>query len=226
MRSLFTCVAGWLGVAVLAGCGSSSSGRGIASQPPETIVKESLAAANSLSSVHTFGTIKSGAQHIQLDMTLVGGAGGQGEISLNGLTFHLVGLNHFAYMQAPPAVWRKAGAPAAAAHLLRGKWLRTPATGQLASIAKLTDIHQLFNQLLTEHEPHLKTGGTSRLAGRKVVAVLGGNGRLYVAASGKPYPVRLIKTGSDAGQLSFDRFNQVTRLTAPTNTLDLPTVGG
>ncbi len=203
-----------------------SSSSGIASQPPETIVKNSLAAANSLKSVHASGTIESGGQHIALDMTLVGGVGGKGKITLGGLTFQLVGIKNFAYMQAPPEVWQKAGAPASAAQLLQGKWLRTPASGQFASIAKLTDIHQLFNQLLSERGQHLKNGGTSTVAGQKVVAVLGGNGRLYVATSGKPYPIRLVKTGSDAGRLDFDHFNQSVTLTAPTNTIDLPQVSG
>lgn len=151
--------------------------------------------------------------------------GGKGQITLNGLTFQLVGINHYAYLQAPPAVWQKAGAPASAARLLQGKWLRTPATGQFASIAKLTDIHQLFNQLLTQKGQHLKTGPTSTVAGHKVVAVDGGNGRLYVATSGTPYPVRLVKTGSDAGRLDFDRFNQSVTVSAPSNTINLPQVG-
>jgi hypothetical protein len=45
------------------------------------------------------------------------------------MSFQLVGINHYAYMQATPSVWRRAGAPAAAAQRLKGKWLRTPATG-------------------------------------------------------------------------------------------------
>jgi hypothetical protein len=222
---LLTWLVGWSIVAALAGCGSSSSSSGIASQPPKTILKNSLAAANSLKSVHASGTIDSGGQHIGLDMTLVGGVGGKGTISLNGLTFQLISVKNFAYMQAPPSVWQKAGAPASAAQLLQGKWLKTPATGQFASIAKLTDIHQLFNQLLTQRGQSLKNGGTSTVAGQKVVAVVSGKGRLYVARTGKPYPIRLIKTGSDAGQLTFDRFNQSTALAAPTNTIDLPSVG-
>jgi hypothetical protein len=224
-KRLLTCLGGWLVVAALAGCGGSSSSGGIASEQPKTILKDSLAAANSLKSVHASGTIESGGQHIALDMTLVGGVGGKGTISLNGLTFQLVGIKNFAYMQAPPSVWQKAGAPASAAQLLQGKWLKTPATGQFGSIAKLTDIHQLFNQLLTQHGQTLKKGGTTTVAGQKVVTVISGKGRLYVATSGKPYPIRLIKTGSDAGQLTFDRFNQTTKLTAPTNTIDLPSVG-
>lgn len=225
-RSLLTCVGAWLALMAPAGCGSSASGGGIASRAPETILRQSLAAANSLNSVHATGAITSGGQHIRLDMTLVNGVGGKGQITLNGSTFRLVGINRYAYLQAPPSVWQKAGAPASAAKLLQGKWLRAPATGQFDAVAKLTDIHQLFNQLLTQHGQHLKNAGTTTVAGRKVVAVVARNGRLYVATRGKPYPIRLTNTGSSAGQLDFDRFDQPVTLAAPTNTVDLPQVSG
>ncbi|MBV9603754.1 MAG: hypothetical protein JO027_01535 [Solirubrobacterales bacterium] len=223
---LLTCLTAVAVVAGLAGCGGSSSGGGIASEPPQKILNDSLTAANGLKSVHAAGTINSGGQHITIDIQLVGGVGGQGQITLGGLSFKLVGLRNYAYMQAPPAVWQKAGAPASAAQALQGKWLRTPATGQFASIAKLTDIHQLFAQLLNEHGKKLATGAVSTVAGRKVVAVTGGQGTLYVAATGTPYPVEIVKPGTDGGRIDFDRFNEAVALSAPTNTIDLPQVSG
>ncbi len=220
-----TCLAGLAVVVALAGCGGSSSGGGIASEPPQKILNDALAAANGLRTVHAAGTVNSAGQHISLDIQLVGGQGGQGQITLGGLSFKLVGLNHYAYMQAPPAVWEKAGAPASAARQLQGKWLRTPATGQFASIASLTDIHTLFSQLLTRHGKKLTTGAESTVAGRKVVAVKSDQGTLYVAATGKPYPVEVVKPGSDGGRIDFDRFNQAVTLAAPTNTINLPSAG-
>ena len=227
MRNLvFSCLTGGAVLAVLAGCGGSSSGSGIASEAPQKILSDSLAAANALKSVHAAGTINSGSQHIAIDMQLVGGVGGRGKISVNGLSFQLVGLNHYAYMQAAPAVWRQAGAPAAAAQRLKGKWLRTPATGQFASIARLTDIHQLFGQLLTQRGQKVNRGGVSTVAGRKVLALDGGQGgTLYVATTGRPYPVELYKSGSDGGRVDFDRFNQAVKLSPPTNTINLPAGG-
>ncbi len=218
---LLTCLAASLIVAVLAGCGGSSSGSAVASESPQKILNDSLAAANGLKSVHAAGTIHSGGQQIAIDISLVGGVGGRGQITLGGLSFNLVSLNKYAYMQAPPAVWEKAGAPASTAQQLQGKWLRTPATGQFASVAQLTNIHTLFGQLLNQKGKTLKRGAVSNVAGRKVVSLTGGGGTLYVAATGKPYPVELDKTGTDGGKLDFDRFNQSVTLSAPTNTIDL-----
>lgn len=220
---VFTCLAGLAVLAVLAGCGSSSSsGSGVASEAPQKILNDSLAAANSLKSVHASGTINSSGQQVAIDLQLVGGVGGSGQITMGGLTFKLIGINHYAYLQAPPAVWQKAGAPASTAQLLQGKWLRTPATGQFASVAKLTDIHQLFAQLLSQHGKSLKKGGVSTVAGHKVVAVNdSGRGTLYVSATGKPYPVELVKNGGDGGKIDFDHFNAAVKLSAPANTLNL-----
>lgn len=222
---MLSCLAACAVLVALAGCGGSSSDSGVASEAPQKILSDSLAAAKGLKTVHAAGTVNSGGQHILLDLQLVGGKGGQGQITLNGLAFKLVGLNHYAYMQAPPAVWEKAGAPASAAQQLQGKWLRTPATGQFASIASLTDINSLFTQLLTQHGKTLKSGGESTVAGHKVVAVKSDQGTLYVAATGKPYPVEIVKPGSDGGKIDFDRFNQAVTLSAPTNTVNLPSAG-
>jgi hypothetical protein len=227
MRRLFCCLTAGLLVVAVVGCGSSSSSSssGIAAQPPQKILNSTVAAADSLKSVHAAGSIVSNGQHISLDIHLLNGVGGSGRITLNGLTFQLVGLHKYAYMKAPAEVWQKAGAPASAAKLLDGKWLRTPASGQFASIAQLTDIHQLFGQLLRPHGK-LKTGSESTVAGRKVVAVNSGEGTLYVATEGKPYPVELVKPGSEGGKLTFDGFNEAINVSAPANTIDLSKAGG
>lgn len=221
-----TCLAGWAALGLLAGCGGSSSSGGIGSESPQKILNDSLAAANGLKSVHAAGTVNSGGRHIAIDIQLVGGVGGRGQITLDGLTFKLVGLKNYAYMQAPPAVWQKAGAPASAAQLLQGKWLRAPATGLFGPVAKLTDIHTLFGQLLSQHGKQLETGGVSTVAGHKVVAVKSDQGTLYVAATGKPYPIEVVKAGSDGGRIDFDHFNDSVTVSAPRNTIDVPSVGG
>ena len=53
----------------------------------------------------------------------------------------------------------------------------------------------------------------------------GSGGTLYVASTGKPYPVEVFKGGSDGDRVDFDRFNQAVKLSPPTNTIDLPTGG-
>jgi hypothetical protein len=46
-------------------------------------------------------------------------------------------------------------------------------------------------------------------------------GTLYVATTGKPYPVEIVKTGSQPGRVDFDHFNESVTLTAPSNAIDI-----
>ena len=39
--------------------------------------------------------------------------------------------------------------------------------------------------------------------------------------TGQPYPVRLSKSGSSGGELTFDRFNESVTLTPPANAIDV-----
>ena len=109
-----------------------------------------------------------------------------------------------------------------AAQLLSGKWLKAPASGQLSSLATLTDVQKLFSQLLSSHGK-LAKGKTTTVRGQQVVAVndTTNGGTLYVATTGKPYPIEISKTGSSGGQLVFDHFNQPVTLTAPAGAIDI-----
>lgn len=52
-------------------------------------------------------------------------------------------------------------------------------------------------------------------------------GTLYVAASGTPFPVAVVKSkGSSAGGISFDQWNQPVKLTAPKGALDFSKLAG
>ena len=176
-------------------------------------------AVANVSSVHVAGTVANGGTKVTLDLNLVNGKGGKGTATQNGLGFQIVSVGQEVYINGSPAFWR-ATAGAAAAQLLSGKWLKAPASGQLSSLATLTDVQKLFNQLLSSHGK-LAKGKTTSLHGQQAVSVTTNDGTLYVAASGKAYPIEISKTGSDGGQIVFDRFNQPVSLTAPANAVDI-----
>ena len=215
----------------LAACGSSSSSsssssgsgpsNGITSKSPDQIVSAATSAVGSVDSVHVSGKVASGGQNVALDLNLVNGKGGTGSMSQNGLGFKIVALGPEVYINGSSAFWNKFGG-SAAAQLLSGKWLKAPASGQLSSLATLTDVQKLFSQLLSTHGK-LAKGQTTTVQGRQVVAVndTTNGGTLYVATTGKPYPIEISKTGSQGGQLVFNRFNQPVSLTAPANAIDI-----
>jgi hypothetical protein len=208
----------------LAACGggsSSSSSNGITSKSPDQIVAAATSAVGSVNSVHVSGKVLSSGQSVALDLNLLNGKGGTGTMSQNGLGFKIVAVGPEVYINGSSAFWTKFGG-SAAAQLLSGKWLKAPASGQLSSLATLTSVQKLFSQLLSSHGK-LVTGKTTTVRGQQVVAVndTTNGGTLYVATSGKPYPIEISKTGSEGGQLVFDHFNQPVTLTAPANATDI-----
>jgi hypothetical protein len=212
--------------AVLAGCGGSGGGsseNGVASKAPGEIVAATKAAADSASSVHVSGSIVSDGSPITLDMSLVAGQGGRGQLSENGLSFELIELDGTVYISGSPAFY-KHFAGSTAAQLFQGKWLKAPATsGDFAALASLTDLRKLLDAALENHHGKLTKGDTTTVAGQKVVGVndASDGGTLYVAVTGKPYPIEIAKNGAGGGKVVFDRWNEPVTLKAPADSVDV-----
>jgi len=217
-------VATLLGTVLLGGCGSSgsSSDNGIASKPPAEILSAATAAAYDASSVHVSGSIVSAGSPITLDLELVSGKGGRGQISEGGLSFNLILLDDTAYISGSPAFYSHFAGPAAA-QLLEGKWLKAPASsGTFSSLGSLTDLNQLLNTALSDHGT-LAKGPTTTIGGQPVLSVTDAahGGTLYVARTGKPYPIEISKSGRTGGTISFGDWNAPVTLTAPKDPIDL-----
>lgn len=213
-----------LSASVLAGCGGSSSS-GVASKSPSEIVSSAKTAILHASSVHVSGSIVTSGTPLDLDLTLVSGKGGLGQMSEGGLSFRIVNVGNTVYIQGSRGFWEHYGG-ATAARLLDGKWLKAPASGQFASIAALTNMQKLLGSILASHGG-LTKGPTTTVNGHQVVAVSDKSkgGTLYVATSGPPYPIEITRTGGGGGQIVFDRFNQPVTLTPPTNAVSLSQLG-
>lgn len=208
-------------LAALAGCGGSS-GNGIAEKSPAAILAATKAAADSASSVHVSGSLVSNGTPITLDIDLIAGKGGRGQLSQNGLSFELIQVGGTVYIKGSSGFYSRIGGKAAA-QLLEGKWLKAAAsTADFASISQLTNLHELVDQTLADHGTLTKEP-TTTVDGQKVVGLTDKSkgGTLYVAASGKPYPVQISKNGSGSGTITFGRWNEAVTLAAPANAIDL-----
>ncbi|HEV3284571.1 MAG TPA: hypothetical protein VG010_10225 [Solirubrobacteraceae bacterium] len=209
-------------VGALAGCGGSGSKSiGIASKSPAEIVAAAKAAADEAASVHIAGTVSEGSP-LSLDIQLLSGTGGRGRITQNGVSFELIALGRTVYIKGTPAFYRRIGG-AAAAQLLQGKWLKAPATaGEFSSISSLTDLRKLIDTTLATHGS-LAKGATTTIGGQQAIAVkdLTKGGVLYVASTGKPYPLEIAKAGPSGGRIIFDRWNQAVTISPPLNAINL-----
>lgn len=225
-RLTSTTVALLLTAALLAGCGgggssSSSVGNGLSVKSATAIFEASKAAASGATSVHISGSIISGGKPIGLDMELLAGKGGKGKISQEGFSIKLVQVGGSVYINGSNAFYRHVAGPTAA-QLLQGKWLKAPAdSGELASLASLTDFGKLITSALA-HKGALSKGASTTVEGQQVIALNDSNsGTLYVAASGSPYPLEIAKKGKESGKVVFNHWDRSVTLKAPAGAIDI-----
>lgn len=220
-----------LTAALLAGCGSSGStakSNGEASKPAAQALKDAQAAATSASSAHVSGNLESGGTPVGLDLSMARNKGAKGSMSTNGLEFDLVRVGDTLYIRGSDE-FLKHFAGGAVARLLHGRWLKAPAThGRLSSLAPLTDLGGLFTIIASRHGK-LANDGATTYKGTKVVAIrdTSDNSKLYVAATGKPYPVAIVGgRKGQSGAITFDDWNKPVSLSAPSDALDISSFGG
>lgn len=214
--------------ALLAGCGGSGAkSNGEAQKSATQVAKDTIAAATAASAVHVAGSIVSSGTPLTLDLVIVKNTGGSGTMSEQGLKFELIRLGSKAYIKGTDAFYKKfAGASVAA--LLHDKWLEGSATGgSLAALTSLTDISKLFGGVLNSHDA-LKNEGETTYKGQKVVAIkdVTKGGTLYVAATGTPYPVAIVGSGSNSGAITFSAWNKTVSITAPKGAIDIGKLSG
>ncbi len=210
----------------LAACGGGSgSDNGVASKSPDAIIAATRQALTNVKSAHVAGTIASSGQSSSFDLDLLAGRGGRGRMTQGGLRFDILVIGATSYMRGSPAFLRHYGGAAAIARL-KGRWMRAK-TSTLGTFASLTDLHQLTTALLSGHGK-LAIGKRTTIDGQKVIGLddTTSGGTLFIATTGKPYPIELHKTGADGGNIHFDRFGESVVLAAPANSVDLAKLAG
>ena len=220
-----------LTAAFLAGCGGhgkSAEPNGEASKPAARVLADAKAAATNASSARVSGSISSGGTPITLDLSMARGKGAKGSMSTNGLKFDLVRIGDAAYIHGSDAFWQHYGG-AAVAQLLHGRWVKASVSEpRFASLAPLTSISALFAQV-SSHHGKLANDGKTDYKGQQVVAIrdTSDDSKLYVAATGKPYPVAIVggKKGQ-SGTVTFGDWNNGVSLSVPKDAIDISQLGG
>ncbi len=209
-------------IAVAAPCAAIAAGdNGVASMTASAIVAAASKAVTGVQSVHVAGAIGTSGGPITLDLDLAAGRGGKGTMSENGLSFQIIDTGKYVYIDASAGFWKHFGGNAAAT-LFAGRWLKSPAGGQFASLASLTNVSALFGSLLSA-DGALTKGTQTTVDGQPVIPLTDKvhGGTLYVATTGKPYPIEISKPGTDGGRIDFSKFGQSVSITAPAHSIDL-----
>jgi pimeloyl-ACP methyl ester carboxylesterase len=204
-----------LGAAAVAlgGCGGSahttsprttSTGTGLAAEPAARIL---AAAEAAIDHVHSF--------HLQATATIPGSTVSEstylllpGEATLvekdRASTLDLRAIAGRVYFRGNRAYYVSAGLTGADLGTLPGRWVSTTAA-QLPTadgLIALTHPTTLGRCLLGQHLGTLSVEGTASVGGRRAVVLVDAGdrpgsapGRIYIAATGPPLPLRLIRTG-------------------------------
>jgi hypothetical protein len=216
-------------LAFVGACGGSSGGasNGIEKLSAKDALAKAQAAVSAVSSMHAAGTISQGGKTLTLDVT-AGKDQGQGTVDVGGGQLELRFVDGTAYMRGEASALTAMGAPAAAATLAAGKWLKSSATnGDFAGFVSLLDIKQFTDQLLTPKGTPT-AGKLTEINGAKAYTLIDpeGNGTLYIAATGQPFPLRVEKTGTDGGKVDFSDFGADLNVAAPDGAIDIAQLSG
>jgi hypothetical protein len=210
--------------ALLGGCGGSGS-NGEASKSASAILADARQAALAADSVRVSGTIHDAGQTIGLDLTIAKGDGG-GTMTIQGSKVDVVRAGSTAYIRAGAGFYRKVGAGAAAGGLLAGKWLKLPAsTPNFAQLIELSDLHAFVTQAL-KPEGAVTKGAEKTVGGQKAIELKSSKGgSLFVATSGKPYPVEFVGGGASSGTLTLSDWGAAKAPSAPKSSIDINALG-
>lgn len=222
----FCVVALVVAIAVAACGGGGPSGNGVASKSPAAILAAATSAFGSAKSLHISGFVDDNGTKVTLDLDLVGGRGGSGTMALGNLGFKIVEIGTTLYVNGDSAFWTHYGG-ATAAGLFAGKWLEIPssnsAVAAFASLTNLADFRGLLSTALSSSAGGFTKGSTTTVDGQQVVSVSEKNSKaatLYVATTGRPYPVEIVQTGK--GRLVFDHYGESVSLTKPAHVVAYP----
>lgn len=216
---------------LVAGCGggggSSASGASPSAnaekgRPPQQVVADAKGALLSAKAVHVTGTVSQQGQSEQLDVRFQGDDA-TGTVTVGGQAAQLVRTGGKLYLKASASFWsRTAGA---AGNALGDKWLVVD--GDQATSGSLT-LQSLAASLDATGSQLTPQTTTATVDGASAVVVSQQDGStLAVAATGTPYPLRIInKDAQAAGQISFSDYGKTVGITAPQGAVTLQQATG
>jgi hypothetical protein len=204
----------------LAGCGSS--GEELTAKSAAAILAAATTAARSASSAHVLDKDSDGRLTLELQLTH---NGGRGRLSLQGHDSEVIRIGNTVFVKGGPAFDRRL-AQRTGTRIPQGTWLTAPADGpQLADFAALTDPNGELSLLLRKPTISLAKGTTTTIDGQEAVELKEKGklytGAIYIATTGSPYPIKIIKHGRETSTTTFSSWNQPITLSAPAHTVAL-----
>ncbi|WP_441247261.1 hypothetical protein [Kitasatospora sp. McL0602] len=202
-----------------ASASAAGSPNGVEGLAAKEIVSKSAQALKDAGAAKVTGQVTDGGQQTTLDLRMDTAANCSGTMGLAGQgSFQLVKQGTQLWIKPDQAFWQSHGGPATA-QLVGDKYLRTTSDNpDFADVASLCDLKQIADQVVSGPS-QVSIGSQTTVDGQQALAVNGTDndekGTLYVALRGRPYPLRLEKTGNSPGKLDFKDFGTPVPTTTP-----------
>jgi hypothetical protein len=192
---------GALCIAVTAASCSSGNSNGVASKSPSQIVAAAIAAMKAAKSVHIQGSMTKSGKTEAIDLTLYANGDVSGSVTEGTTMLGIAKVGSTDYIKASAAYYTAQGATASVAGAMGNHWISLPESqGKFGNQFSLTS----FADQVGTNEGTLTAGSTSTVDGQPVVSVNSSKGgTVYIATTGKPYPVKFVGTSASNGIGSF-----------------------
>jgi hypothetical protein len=167
---------------------------------------------------HVLAHLLESGSWLSLNLTM-SPSGGGGSIQEPGVTMELVTAGKYVYVKADEESWLTLKESPTAAKTVANKWIKAPASSSnLADFVELTVSTTFVDQFLSGPGKISKLPGTAAWHGREAIVLNDGEGdRMYVAASGTPYLLRVVGSGRESGDaVSFFDFGDAPMPAVPT----------
>jgi hypothetical protein len=212
---------------LVAGCGKSGPpSNGEQDKPVAQIIADAKAAARAATTVHIVGTGESGGKPFSIDVSLDAKRGAEGHFTYNGANFDMIRIGDKGYFRGDQQFLKQFVPNAPAGNV--GTWFVSPfANTKFAPLEQFTDIRLLTSEIVNPPPASaLKKGSTSVVGNQKVLPLIdNADGvTLYVAASGKPYPLQLSTTVPVAGSINLNAWDMPIKFTAPKGAIVVSTL--
>jgi hypothetical protein len=209
-------------VLALIGCGSSDNG--VASKSATEILAAAGAAARSASSVHVTATnsLANGKVKSTLDASLAKNQG-HAKSSFLGVSYETIRIGDTLYVKGNQAFATQLE-HAIGVKIPPETWLKGSTSGQFTQLGSLTSLETEL-PLLLKGKGTVTKGARTKVSGQPAIALKLARklytGTLYVATTGHPYPLKLTKTGREAGQSTFSEWNDPVTVSPPPHAIDI-----
>lgn len=189
-----------------ASAAASASPRVSAPPPMPALSKQVAAALRNATSTHVFADVRQGSKHVVMDASMSRSGELSGQLTINNVPVTVLVTGGTAYIKITAAFLRYTHLPPAACASVCGKWVKTSAskasgiTGDLGWSSLVSpSTHRL---------PRLSYQGPATVNGQLAWKLRSNRGSVaYVAATGRPYPLRLTQGGN---RFDFTRWNHAT----------------